>query len=589
MATLLHMGQILEQFSAIPIRNYGNGMLSVLSIRGTGPGHTAVNWNGVSINSPMLGQQDLSLIQSIAFDQASVQWGATNTLVGTDAVSGAVLLTSKPRWQSGLSAQASAQFGSFGRRGMQLSTRYGTDNARWTGRTGISWLTIRNDFPYRNSSRFGQPIERQKHAAVRQFSAVQDIYGKLSNRYYISLNSWYTEADRQLQPGIGISGTETQQDNALRFVLSVVGSHNRHSSLVQISQSAEQIRYINPVIRTDDISVAKQTQFRVEEQWELQGNQANWYLKTGVEGALATATVPAYQVLQTQWRGEGYGMTTYENNRLRVSGQIRKGWITGFDPPIVPSLGVDYRIRSGDDLTITAKAHLSRVYRVPTLNDRYWRPGGNPDLRPETGWSQEGGILIRHKPESTPTSGASWETSATVYHALIHDWILWRPGINETYWSAQNLQTVRSRGIETAFRYMWSVGQIRINNQLSLAYNRISNEQAIGSSDVQTKGNQLMYAPLISLNQQNQIGWNGWELGIQNTYISRRYTLTDVSAFLPGYMLINAQLSKQLSWNKQLLRIMFSGYNLSNTTYQTVENRAMPGINYQFTFFFKFN
>ena len=26
---------------------------------------------------------------------------------------------------------------------------------------------------------------------------------------------------------------------------------------------------------------------------------------------------------------------------------------------------------------------------MPTLNDRYWAPGGNPDLRPETAWSAD--------------------------------------------------------------------------------------------------------------------------------------------------------------------------------------------------------
>ncbi|GAA4450766.1 TonB-dependent receptor plug domain-containing protein [Nibrella saemangeumensis] len=589
LATLTHLGQALEQFSAIPIRNYGNGMLSVLSVRGTGSGHTAVNWNGLSINSPMLGQQDLSLIQSISFDQASIQWGATSTLVGTDAVSGAVLLSSKPHWQSGLNAQASVQAGSFGRKGVQVAARYGNNLARLTGRTGFAWLDIQNNFPYRNTSRFGQPVERQKHAGIRQFSAVQDLYSKLGDRYYVSLNSWYTGADRQLQPGIGITGQETQKDDALRLVVSLVGSHNRRSSLIQIGHTTESIHYTNPIVRTNDHSVANQTQLRLEEQWQLRDHVAIWQVKAGVEGAAATANVPAYQVKQNQWRADGYGMATYENNRLRVSGQLRKGWVTGFDPPVVPSLGADYQLVSGDKLTLLAKVHLSRVYRVPTLNDRYWRPGGNSNLRPETGWSQEGGVLLSSKSALSTTSASDWEASATVYHALVYDWILWRPNANEGYWSAQNLQTVRSRGVETFFSVRQRTGKGHLTSRLHINYNRISQAHNTGAAHAPAAGNQLLYAPLVTINQQNRFVYKAWEAGIQTNYTSRRYTLTDNSTFLPGFMMVNAQLSREIYWGKKLLRLFFSGYNLTNVTYQTVENRAMPGLNYNITLFANFN
>lgn len=38
------------------------------------------------------------------------------------------------------------------------------------------------------------------------------------------------------------------------------------------------------------------------------------------------------------------------------------------------------------------KASVSRNYRFPTLNDLYFLPGGNPNLRNEHGFSYDAGV-----------------------------------------------------------------------------------------------------------------------------------------------------------------------------------------------------
>ncbi|MBP6512026.1 MAG: Plug domain-containing protein, partial [Bacteroidia bacterium] len=51
----------LNRESALFVKSYGSGSLSTVSIRGTGAAHSAVLWNGISLNSPMLGLYDFSL------------------------------------------------------------------------------------------------------------------------------------------------------------------------------------------------------------------------------------------------------------------------------------------------------------------------------------------------------------------------------------------------------------------------------------------------------------------------------------------------------------------------------------------------
>ena len=43
---------------------------------------------------------------------------------------------------------------------------------------------------------------------------------------------------------------------------------------------------------------------------------------------------------------------------------------------------------------ISGRVNFSRNFRAPTLNERYWQPGGNPDLEPEESYNIEAGITL---------------------------------------------------------------------------------------------------------------------------------------------------------------------------------------------------
>lgn len=58
--------------------------------------------------------------------------------------------------------------------------------------------------------------------------------------------------------------------------------------------------------------------------------------------------------------------------------------------PPIPALFFDWIVsRRGN---VVFKASVARNHRYPTLNDRYYQPGGNPDLRPEHGFTCDGGV-----------------------------------------------------------------------------------------------------------------------------------------------------------------------------------------------------
>ena len=60
----LSMADVLTFNSPIFVKNYGRATLSTVAFRGTSASHTQVTWNGMRINSPMLGTVDFSTIPS---------------------------------------------------------------------------------------------------------------------------------------------------------------------------------------------------------------------------------------------------------------------------------------------------------------------------------------------------------------------------------------------------------------------------------------------------------------------------------------------------------------------------------------------
>ena len=90
------MADVLTFNSSIFVKQYGRGSLSTVSFRGTAASHTQVTWNGMKINSPMLGMTDFSMIPSFFTDKASLLHGSSSLAVASGGLGGAVLLATEP-------------------------------------------------------------------------------------------------------------------------------------------------------------------------------------------------------------------------------------------------------------------------------------------------------------------------------------------------------------------------------------------------------------------------------------------------------------------------------------------------------------
>ena len=81
------LADILSQSTSIFIKSYGRGTMATASFRGSSPSHTQVLWNGININSPMLGQVDFSMIPSFFVDDMTLWHGASSVNVDSEVIS----------------------------------------------------------------------------------------------------------------------------------------------------------------------------------------------------------------------------------------------------------------------------------------------------------------------------------------------------------------------------------------------------------------------------------------------------------------------------------------------------------------------
>ncbi len=88
------LDDFLQSQTGLHIRDYGPGQLSSITFRGMNPSQTTVYWNGVEMNSAMLGQADLSVIPLSGVNQVSVRHGNANQRDGFGGIGGSVMLSS---------------------------------------------------------------------------------------------------------------------------------------------------------------------------------------------------------------------------------------------------------------------------------------------------------------------------------------------------------------------------------------------------------------------------------------------------------------------------------------------------------------
>ncbi|MBQ9285776.1 MAG: TonB-dependent receptor [Bacteroidaceae bacterium] len=655
------MSDILTQHSPLFIKSYGRATESTAEFRGTSPSHTQVLWNGLRINSPMLGTVDFSTIPAFFIDQANLLHGASSLTLTGGGLGGAVDLSTQPTDVAGLGLQYIQGVGSFKTFDQFMRMTYGA--RRWQSSTRIAYATSRNDFRYTNYDkkvdvrdadgsiiRSYHPTERNRSGYFHDLHALQDFFYHPAAGGTLAASFWYTHSLRGL-PFLSVDYrddadfTNEQLQNAIRSALSYQRAFGpRWSVNTRAGYTYQDIAYDYFTTRpsataspspalggssAESSNAAEKNVITASQSYSQQGFlQAKADYMPAADWLLTADLGFAYNHVRSHDRSPFHIGDNYNRGRLETAlslsakyrptprlalSTILREELYGRDlVPLIPAFFGEYklierrargeekrgRMRGGNFSSLIFKTSVARNYRYPTMDDLYFRPGGNPDLKPERGFTYDGGLEFSYRnsiPRPSNSAQTSWEgpdptfslhANLSVFDSYITDWIQWTPNA-KGYWQPSNLKRVHNYGTELTLD-----ATLQLPRQWTLALNTnyaytpsINRSRELDAADT-SYGKQLVYVPRHSANLSARLGWRTWMLTYQWHAYSERFTTTsnDVSRItgrLKPYYMSDLTLERQFRWRRCQTSLKGVVYNLLGSEYVTVLSRPMAGRHFE--------
>ncbi|MBK9014950.1 MAG: TonB-dependent receptor plug domain-containing protein [Saprospiraceae bacterium] len=555
------VADFLQNQTGIYLKSYGSGSLATTSIRGASSSQTAVLWNGFQVQSPMLGLLDWSLLPASFSDEISLQHGGNSAVWGSGAIGGAVLMENRPDFDTKKQVKMSTGIGSFGWWSGEATAKFA--NKKWATATRIFYQKAKNDFIFEPSP--GLPDKHQTNAAQWQGGLLQEFYWRPSGKQQLGWQTWLQRAFREIPPTTTQTRSEANQsDEVLRTALNWKLNYGRNSIQVRSALFREAIRYLDGQIGLNapshfwtSISEAEwQRYFSDKITLQIAGNQTftKAFIKNYQSAAerRQSAVFASLRLTQGQWSAQLDGRCELVDGKL---------------VPITPSFGLDRNVQNW--LKIGAK--IGRNYRLPTLNDLHWIPGGNPDLLAESGWSEELNVHFSWKKKQ---SGISFSTS--IFNRTIENWLRWHPTEVQPFWSASNIAEVWSRGVENRLHWALQHGKWHFKMDAGYDYTRSTNQKVIKIPKTEV-GQQLDYVPENQGFVAGEIQLNG--LGFSYRHHFTGSVRTDLGS-LPRFQIGTVLIDFEQPIGGWPTRIFFQIENCWDTNYRVIERRPMPGRNF---------
>jgi vitamin B12 transporter len=560
-----NLAEALGWNNQLYVKNYGPGRLSTSSIRGAGGVHSAVLWNGFNLQSPMLGVIDLSLFPLHFIDEVRVEYGGGSALWGSGPVGGVIHLNSRVRFDQGWRLGWNGSLGSFGNHNHGLDMEY--SDSRFINRTRAFAHTAQNDFPYHRPNGDKQNLP---HSKMEQYGLLQENYFQITPRQQIGLHLWYQQADREIPPTtFEETSLADQSDEFVRALVDWKRSGDRIDWYARAAFFQEQLNYRNPTYFIDTDNRVRTAIGEVEARIRINARQE---LNVGINNTWARARSTNYEEEPEQNRAALFAayQLRSRNGAWKSVLSARQELTGGEWSPFAPSLGVEGYLFEN----LSLKAAVSRNYRVPAFDDRFFIFGGNPDLKPEDGWTEE--LSLEY---ARVWSALDIKLGLTAFNRNVDNWIIWLPDENFFY-SPRNILQVWSRGLESSFSSTFQFGQTRLGFNARYDYVRSTNEKARIEGDP-SLGKQLVYVPEHKVLGQLELSRGGWYLALSHTFTGTVYTTDDHSASLPGFQLGQVILARSFSLAKITGRVFGKINNLWNESYEVVAAYPMPGRHYE--------
>jgi len=568
---ILSASELISSYTSIYIKSYGLDNIASIMFRGTAAGHTGIFWNGIALNTPNLGTYDISLIPASFFNSVEIKHGGAAALYGSGNIGGSIFFGNEPVFEKQLSTSINQSIGSFST--YLTNGSFNISDKNIFSKTCFFWKNAENNFPYTDYTQSSLSRERMKNDEVMQYGLMNDTYIRLAKTQLLGISLWHENSIRNI-PATLVSGVSKafQTDQAERAMLSWKINTPAVSIQIKTAYMNDYYNYTDSIAKINS-TYKTNTFFTETEADKIIGNNRFHF---GLNGKLDVANITAYDSQKKEYSGAAFlsFIHRFSLTGWSVNINLRQELVEGYNAPFSPSFGIEGRLIKN----LIFSGNVSKNFRTPTFNERYYQPGGNLQLKPETSWNEEAGLtylLKRNSPFHVVIN-------ATVYNSMINDFIIWVP-ISSSTSEAENILKVHCRGIESSAKTSITKGNFLFSFDASNTYSISTYEKEVTPGD-NSLHKQLIYVPVDDICGTFRISFKkNIFISYNQTYTGKRFISEDNSTFLPAYTIGNLNIGGVFKIKKIKTDIQFSLRNIWSEHYYPIEWMPMPERNYMLT------
>jgi len=521
---------VLEQDPSLDVQQRVPGMQADLSVRGSTFEETLILVNGLRLNDVQTGHNNLDIpfpFESV--ERIEVMKGAGSTLYGSDAMGGAVnFITGVPQHTEIKLGAGAGNFGTNQQNGaLALVRKTFSEELTFVRELSSGFITDRN---YRN-------LAIASEAGINTRLGRSDVLLSISDRPYgaagfygvpSDIPSW--ERDKGwLAAWTQPLGTQTSADFA----------YHRHTD-VYIYTLQDPAAYENN-------HVAEYYQASLRRFEKFGDNLRLYYGADGIREHIDSTNLG----IHTRDQGGLYAAFDARAwKRFSFNAGVREELYTAGRQVFSPSVSGAYWVSS----KVKLRASASHAFRLPDYTELYYSDPlhvGNPNLKPETSWSYEGGVQL------VLAHGITVDADVSHHHDQnVIDYA--RPLGSTAAYAAQNIQNLSFTGAEVSLRW-----QLPRQQRIELSYSGLHGAGAT------LPGVQYLYVFNYPVHDAAATWWSRTPGGFDS-----RFRVSALQRYGANpYPLVEWTIGREFRYATPYLQLT----NLTDTSYQEIPGVVMPG------------
>lgn len=573
----LTTSSLLSSRTNANILSYGGiGSLSTVSIRGLGGRNSEILWNGVRLNLVSSGDFDLSLFPASFIETISVNYNSLTSPASHGANGGTIELFTSPCVSQNVQVKSFFESGSFGYYSGAINLAFQFNKSIFSIK--VNHTQAENDFKYVDLLKSNYPKVQSSNNALKTQGIQLEYANYFNDKSCFKSGIWLQGKSKENpdQMGVYIPAYAKQNDSLAIFYNRYKYSSEKITAAVNGSYyfSSHQFEDKGPMAnnsfaKTNIFSADASVSYSIFRNW-------NTYAKFSFYSQNSRSS--GYTHLITERFIEPFVGVKYTNGGFVTAINVKGDCMLDDKMVFLPFLGVSKSFFT-DKLLVYAS--ITRKFRRPTFNDKYWFPSGNPKLKPEDGVGGEVGL--NSKIFSSQRQAVQYDI--IFFQNYINNWIQWIQSYGGVA-HATSFSKVNSSGVEQRVTYTYKTDNVKLSSFLAYTYNKVVWRE--NGSSGQDNWRVMSYSPMHLVKANLTVKYHKFELQFSDIF-SSAYYFDDAHGIQPNYNLISASIARTIGYKKSQITLIFGANNLSNEQYQIMRLYPMPPRSVNFKIIYQLN